>query len=123
MLVFIASLEGKISSLQSLVLKHCCESWMYDDDAEKYLENFINGLHGLKELQLINHTRQIAISAISSHGKTLERLAILHPKSQGFSAIPTPAEPYTGAQLDELNESCPHLISLGLDMAVTSDLV
>lgn len=124
MLFFLESIRGQILHLDTLIIEHFFYEAGYDGDADRVLEDFIISIHGLKNLKLINPTKQISISTFAHHGSTLERLTVLHPRKTVllYSGY-TNACPYEPADLEYLRESCPRLRSLALDMEVCSELV
>jgi hypothetical protein len=123
MIRFSESIRGEITYLKTLVIEHFCSILSYGREPNRAIEDFIVSIRCLQNLKLTNHTRQIPISTFASHGETLERLAILHPRKAITPGFDSRAFPYHPKQLDQLNESCPRLTSLALDMEVYSELV
>ena len=116
MISFTRALQGKIKHLDTLSIEYFCFGESYDF-GRRVLEDFISSIRGLKNLRLVNPTLQFPISVLCLHGQTLENLSIRHPRrgNEPYSMI-VKSNPYLPIQLDELNDFCPHLCSMALDM-------
>lgn len=113
---FLNSVQGHISYLENLVVKHFCSILAYNGGWNRVLEDFVVSIHSLQSLKLTNNTRLIPISTLALHGNTLQSLTVLHPRRAISPSLSSKACQYTPKDLDDLRESCPRLTSLALDI-------
>ncbi|KAE8443787.1 hypothetical protein EG329_001381 [Mollisiaceae sp. DMI_Dod_QoI] len=102
----------------TLVLESIASS-AYLQAGNKFLDEFLNHLHGLKRLALVTPLDQIPIDTIALHGDTLRSLSIRFiRRSVDPYSILVNIPPYEVQQIDSLNTSCPHISSLALDIGI-----
>jgi len=122
----IKSLEGHQLVLESFKVEFIYLQFESAPDRNiPILEDFISSFRGLETLDLTSPFRQFPTSTISLHGNTLKHLSIHHPtrwEAVSGTKLVLP-KPYSPADLDSLNDTCPHIVSLALDMGICGDLV
>jgi hypothetical protein len=121
---FIKSLKGHQLVLESFKVEFIYPQFQAALDIP-ILEDFISSFRGLETLDLTSPFQQFPISTIALHGDTLKHLSIHHPMRWGAApgtrlVLP---KPYSPADLDSLNDTCAHIVSLALDMGICGDLV
>lgn len=123
MMPFLRSMQGQISSLETLVV----ERFNFLDqmvEATRVLDEFVCSLKGLRVLKLLVEIKQLPVSSLWLHGETLTTLSLRNPSRP---IIPGsrygPRWQYSPEDIGILQNFCSCLSSLDLNMAIVDEMV